>query len=463
MTGKTGITTPRRRLVKNDARTLNVIHRLHLSKSELSYGMCVAGKPLPYLILTFHTFFDTSFSRLVADLSTLFFISDKQQVCHNRQQARYEKPPKTFPITPSANYLLPPIILSDIKKEQRITVSTSPLLDRLSGQSSDRVPVWLYRQAGRYLPEYRQLRNRVNGFLDLCLTPQLAADVTLQPVRRFGLDAAILFADILLVPYALGRTPEFRAGEKPALDPVRQDRDLLSLRWDIDKLSPVFETLTLVKAALPGATALIGFAGGPWTIAAYMLDGGSAAGFSTALSMVHRDPAFVERLLSLVQTATTDYLERQIKAGADVLQLFDSWAGLLSGSAFHHFVIEPTRFLVSALKRKYPKVSVIGFPRGAIPDDYQRYLAETGVDALALDQNISLAFARTVRQSQKPLQGNLDPWLLVEGGDRMRIAAEKILAAFGSRHIMNLGHGVPPQTPPENVAELVRYVRAWTG
>lgn len=338
-------------------------------------------------------------------------------------------------------------------------MSQSPLLITLSGQVSSRRPVWFYRQAGRYLPEYRQLRNRSKGFLDFCLNPLLATEATLQPVRRFDIDAAILFADILLVPYGLGKQPCFRKGEKPSLSPVCQEKDLDTLHWNMTRLGAVFETLERVKISLPGHIALIGFAGSPWTIAAYMLNGSSGNGFRTALEAISSDPVFVERLIAVITEATVDYLARQIEAGAGVLQLFDSWAGLLHGHEFRQFVIEPTRLIVNRLRRKYPSVPVIGFPRGAAPDDYRLYAVETGVGALALDQHVSLFCLRSLNEDGYLLQGNVDPWLLVEGGGRMRQAIRNIGVVLGAGHIMNLGHGILPQTPPEHVEEFIRDVR----
>ncbi|MDD5585828.1 MAG: uroporphyrinogen decarboxylase [Alphaproteobacteria bacterium] len=338
-----------------------------------------------------------------------------------------------------------------------------PLLDLLSNRTASRMPLWFMRQAGRYLPEYRELRKRADGFLDLCLTPDLATEITLQPIRRFGLDAAILFADILLVPYALGRKPSFEEGKKPEILPIRSEKDLEKLRWNIGLLEPVFETLSRLEGELPDAVTRIGFAGGLWTVACYMIDGGSAEGFPAATAAEEKNPAFVARLFSLLHDATLEYLGRQIEAGAEVIQIFDSWAGLLRGNAFQRLVVEPTRELVAALKKEYPNVPVIGFPRGALPEDYKAFVEQTGVDALGIDQNISLSFARSALQPVKPLQGNLDPRLLVSGGRDMQKAVDAIIATFGPRHIFNLGHGILPQTPPENVARLVEQVRTWAG
>ena len=338
-----------------------------------------------------------------------------------------------------------------------------PLLHLLTGEPVSRMPIWLMRQAGRYLPEYRAIREKAGSFLDLCLSPDLASEITLQPIRRFGFDAAIMFADILLVPLALGRRPVFKEGEHPKIEPVRDDKSLGKLRWKIEVLAPVFETLRRMENELPESVTRIGFAGGLWTVAGYMIDGNSATSFNTALAKTGEDTAFLTRLFDILHDATVEYLGRQIEAGAEVLQIFDSWAGLLQGQNFKRWVIEPTRQLVDSIKKEYPAVPIIGFPRGARPDDYKAYLEQTGVDALSLDTDISLSFARNELQPLKPLQGNLDPKLLVEGGDKMRRAVDDIIATMGPRHIMNLGHGVLPETPPEHVTRLVEQVRTWSG
>src|ERR1700733_12255720 len=285
-----------------------------------------------------------------------------------------------------------------------------PILDVLIGKKPERIPIWLMRQAGRYLPEYRALRAQAGNFLDLCLTPELAAEITLQPIKRFGFDAAILFADILLIPYALGQKLEFREGEGPVLERLDDEKSLAALKFDIEKLAPVFDTLQKVKSDLPGETSLIGFCGGPWTVAAYMIDGTSRENFSHAQSRVVEKPETLKRLIEMLVDASENYLCRQIEAGAEVLQIFESWAQLLSGDAFERWVIEPTRELVSRVKRKFPHVPIIGFPRGA-GAHYRDYAMKTGVDAVSIDQHVSLADAREL-QSVRPLQGNLDPELL---------------------------------------------------
>jgi uroporphyrinogen decarboxylase len=335
-----------------------------------------------------------------------------------------------------------------------------PILNVLSGEEEKRVPVWLMRQAGRYLPEYRSLRAKSKNFLNMCLTPEWAAEITLQPIRRFDFDAAILFADILLIPHALGQKLEFREGEGPVLEALQDEKSISALNFNAEKLTPVMETLDTVKGKLPSHTALIGFCGGLWTVAAYMIDGTSKQGFVNALKWAQEKPERLEKLISVLLDASEKYLSNQIKAGAEVIQLFESWAGLLSGPAFDRFVVEPTRELVSRLKRAHPTVPVIGFPREA-GGGYRDYVTKTGIDALSIDQNVKLDYARQQLKAIKPLQGNLDPLLLAAGGDAMKAGIENILATLGPKHIFNLGHGVIPQTPPENVSLLVETIRAY--
>ncbi len=339
--------------------------------------------------------------------------------------------------------------------------SDKPLLDLLRGKELIRNPIWLMRQAGRYLPEYRELRKQAGSFLNLCLNPELAAEVTLQPIRRFGFDAAILFADILLVPYGLEQSLTFKEGEGPVLEPITTEKELSKLLWNSEALEPVFQTLRLVKKEIPDETTLIGFAGAPWTVASYMIEGRGKTGFTNALKIAENNPRFMQRLLKVLHQATLEYLGRQIEAGAEVLQIFDSWAGLLNDVQFRQWVIAPTKKLVKAIKAEYPNVPIIGFPRGVSAENYYAYVAETGVDALSIDQNVPADFAIAKLQRVKPLQGNLAPELLVAGGETMRKAVTEILQKFGPSHIFNLGHGVVPETPPEHVAELVQQVRNW--
>ena len=333
-----------------------------------------------------------------------------------------------------------------------------PILDVLHGLEPKRRPVWLMRQAGRYLPEYRELRAKAKNFLTMCLTPDYATEITLQPIRRFDFDAAILFADILLIPMALGQHLEFREGEGPVLQTAEADTFISSLKYDGTTLLPVYETLKRVKQELPKHTTLIGFCGAPWTVACYMIDGSSANDFAAAKSWVSEKPEQLGKLIATIIDASEKYLSAQIEAGAEVLQLFDSWAGLLHGGDFDKWIIEPTIELVSRMKKKYPDVPIIGFPREAAAD-YARYIRKTGVDAMSIDQTVNPDFAKRELQIIKPLQGNLSPDLLVKGGDDMKAGLATIMNTFGTKHIINLGHGVVPQTPPEHVADLVKYVR----
>jgi uroporphyrinogen decarboxylase len=334
-----------------------------------------------------------------------------------------------------------------------------PILAILAGSPVRRAPLWLMRQAGRYLPEYKTLRNQAKSFLDLCLTPQLATEITLQPIRRFDLDAAIIFADILLIPYALGQKLEFHEGKGPVLEPLKDKKSIDVLNLNLKKISPIMETLDIVKGKLPKETTLIGFCGAPWTVAAYMIDGAGKTGFQQARLWTRDMPELLDRLTAILVDASEKYLGAQIEAGAEVIQIFESWAGLLSGAKFDRWVIKPTRELVSRLKKAHPYVPVIGFPREA-GDKYRDYADKTNIDALGIDQHVSLKYAREKLQPVKPLQGNLDPLVLVKGGEEMKTAARAILDTFGPRHIFNLGHGVLPETPPAHVAELAKFVHA---
>jgi uroporphyrinogen decarboxylase len=329
------------------------------------------------------------------------------------------------------------------------------LLRALGGETLKRPPWWLMRQAGRYLPEYRALREKAGDFVTLCLTPKLAAEVTMQPVRRFGMDAAILFSDILLVPKALGQHLSF-GEDGPRLEPLSEMKRLLPL--DRAMLTPVGEAVTRVCAVLTGETVLIGFAGAPWTVATYMVEGGTSRDFHRVRMFAYRDPAGFTALIEAISEATLVFLTLQIEAGVEVVQLFDSWAGVLSFDGFERWVIAPTKRLVGELKQRFPKVPVIGFPRGA-GLNYERYAAETGVDAVGLDSTVPASYARSKLQKRLAVQGNLDPVLLLTGGEPMRQAVADLCQTLsGGPYIFNLGHGVLPETPPENVAELARLI-----
>lgn len=335
---------------------------------------------------------------------------------------------------------------------------TRKLLRALAGEAFEMPPWWLMRQAGRYLPEYRSLRARAAGFVEFCLTPDLAAEATLQPVRRFGMDAAILFADILLISRALGQKLEF-GEDGPVLDRLdeRGGTGRLGLSG-LPMLDPVYETVRRVRCDLPDQTALIGFAGSPWTVATYMVEGGASRDFRLTRSWAYRDPEGFDALIGLIAEATIIYLSEQIAAGADAVQLFDSWAGVLPEREFANWVIAPTRRIVAALKERFPAVPIIGFPRGA-GLLYERYAAESGVDAVALDTGVPVCFARDALQPRLAVQGNLDPVALLAGGAAMRRLVGDIRAALGEGpFVFNLGHGILPQTPPEHVAELARLL-----
>jgi uroporphyrinogen decarboxylase len=338
------------------------------------------------------------------------------------------------------------------------SASTKPFLAVLAGAVPDRPPWWLMRQAGRYLPEYREVRSRARDFVELCLTPALAGELTLQPVRRFGMDAAILFSDILLLPYALGQTLTYRDREGPVLDPVADGPALMRLdpTRALERLGPVFEAVERVHAALGPQTALIGFAGAPWTVATYMVEGGTSRDFRRVKSWSYRDPQSFGALIELLTAATTDWLSAQIAAGAEAVQLFDSWAGVLPEAGFEQWVVAPTRQIVAALKARHPACPIIGFPRGA-GLCYEAYVAQTGVDAIGLDTAVPAAFARNRLAPRVVVQGNLDPVLLLSGGPALTAAVAELRRSFaGVGWIFNLGHGVLTETPPEHVASLAR-------
>ncbi|MGH6816421.1 MAG: uroporphyrinogen decarboxylase [Hyphomicrobiaceae bacterium] len=338
-----------------------------------------------------------------------------------------------------------------------------PLTAPFAGRTSATPPIWLMRQAGRYLPEYRTVRTKAGSFLDLCYTPELAAEVTLQPIRRFGFDAAILFSDILIVPEALGQKVAFVEGEGPRLEPIATAADMT--RLDPQRVQTgfarVFETVQRVRAALAPETALIGFCGAPWTVATYMIAGRGSADQAEARLWAYRQPETFGRLIDLLTDVSIEYLSGQAAHGADVLQLFDSWAVNLSETAFERWVIEPAARLVRALKVRHPHVPVIGFPRGAGANLF-RYARETGVDGLGCDTGVPLSYMRDDLASAKVvLQGNLDPLALVAGGAALEGQVKHILAAMTAiPFIFNLGHGILPQTPVEHVSRLVELVRA---
>jgi uroporphyrinogen decarboxylase len=338
---------------------------------------------------------------------------------------------------------------------------TKPLLCTLAGEHSVVPPIWLMRQAGRYLPEYRAIRQKIDSFLDLCFNPQLAAEVTLQPIRRFGFDAAILFSDILVVPHALGQYVTFEGGEGPRLDALKDPSALDRLQTDVDhaKLAPVYETIARVKQELPPAVALLGFCGAPWTVATYMIAGCGTADQFPARLFAYRYPEAFTKLMDVLVRASASYLIRQFAAGVDAVQIFDTWAGVLPADEFYKWCIEPCARIIAAVRARVPNARIIGFPRGA-GTELGRYLAAVSVDAIGLDWMIELEFARDQIQKQRPIQGNLDPLALLVGGAALDGAIDAILAAFGSGpFIFNLGHGVLPDTPIAHVERLIARVR----
>jgi uroporphyrinogen decarboxylase len=343
--------------------------------------------------------------------------------------------------------------------------AAKPILVALQRGQAGHVPVWLMRQAGRYLPEYREIRTKAGGFLELCFSPELAAEVTLQPVRRFGLDAAILFSDILVVPFALGQEVRFAEGEGPLLDPIESaaELDRLGKVGDLDRLGPVYETVERVASSLPRGAALIGFAGAPWTVASYMIEGRGTRDFAAVKAWAFAHEPLFARLIDLLVEATSVHLIRQIKAGADLVQIFDSWAGALTESEVERWCITPISAIVRRVKAACPGTPVIGFPRG-IGMLYRRFVERTGVDGIGIDPAIPLDWAAAELQPLATVQGNLDPELLAAGGAGMRAAATRILERLGGGpFIFNLGHGVTQQTPPGHVAELVDLVHRWRG
>jgi uroporphyrinogen decarboxylase len=342
-----------------------------------------------------------------------------------------------------------------------VVSAAKSLLRALAGEALAVPPIWLMRQAGRYLPEYRALRTKAPDFLSFCLMPELAAEATLQPIRRFAFDAAIVFSDILVVPYALGQRVGFREGEGPSLEALTGESDIRKLEPNraIERIAPVQETLRQVRTALPKDVALIGFAGAPWTVATYMVEGGTSRDFIRTKRWAFSDPTGFAALIDRLVSTTTDYLLGQIEAGAEAIQLFDSWAGVLPEAEFRRWVIEPTARITRTLKARYPSVPIIGFPRGA-GVLYEAYSGDSGVDAVSLDSAVPLAWAREHLQTQHAVQGNLDPVLLLTGGPAMAAAVRGIVTALRGRpFVFNLGHGILPETPPEHVTALVEHVR----
>jgi uroporphyrinogen decarboxylase len=337
------------------------------------------------------------------------------------------------------------------------------LLNTLLGKSGNQPPFWLMRQAGRYLPEYRELRTSMKDFLDLCFTPEMAIEVTLQPLRRFGMDGAILFSDILVVPYALGQEVRFETGRGPILDPIRSRKELEILSQDNvqKRLAPVYQTVAGVAAAMPSGTTLIGFAGAPWTVATYMVEGQSSRNYENIKGWSYSDPDGFQQLIDMLIEATSAYLIEQVRHGADVIQLFDTWAGVLSETAFERWCFDPIIKIVEQVKKSCPNVPIIVFPRG-VGVQYERFARHPLIDGVSLDTSVPLAWARDHLQPHCVVQGNLDPMLLVSGGDALVDEINRILEILApGPFIFNLGHGIVPETPPENVGLLTETIRSW--
>ncbi|KJS24230.1 MAG: uroporphyrinogen decarboxylase [Hyphomonadaceae bacterium BRH_c29] len=341
------------------------------------------------------------------------------------------------------------------------TDGTKKLLRVLSGERFERPPVWMMRQAGRHLPEYLELRVRAKDFLDFCYTPSMAAEATLQPVRRYGMDGAILFADILLILDAMGLSVEFEKGVGPLVEQISgpADLDRVPAIKAADRLSPVYETVLRVRAALPAETTLIGFAGSPWTVSLYAIEGRGKTDKSDAWRWAHGRPGDLAAVMDKVIEATAEYLARQVEAGADALMLFDSWAEGLPDNIFREVIITPTTKLVSRLREKGITVPIIGFPRGA-GVMLEPYAKETGVTAVGLDTAAVPSFVNAALPADMPVQGHLDPLLLIEGGERLDARVRELMAAYSGRpHIFNLGHGVRPETPIVNVERVLKILR----
>ena len=335
-----------------------------------------------------------------------------------------------------------------------------PLLAVLRGERRDPPPLWMMRQAGRYLPEYRALRATKDGFLGMAYDPDAAAEVTLQPLRRFAFDGAILFSDILIVPHAIGQHLEFVAGEGPRLSPPLSEALLEGLQPVLERLEPIYGTVRRVKAALSPQTTFLGFAGSPWTVATYMVAGQGSREQSEARRLAYADPDRFQAIIDRIEEITLTYLTGQVEAGVDALQLFDSWSGSLAPAEFERWVIAPTARLVTELKHRHPHIPIIGFPKGA-GGKLVAYADLTGVDAIGLDETVDPAWADAELPKDLPVQGNLDPLALIAGGDTLRFAVKRIRSAFPTRpHVFNLGHGIQQDTPIGHVEQLVTMLKS---
>jgi uroporphyrinogen decarboxylase len=342
---------------------------------------------------------------------------------------------------------------------------TKPFVEVLAGRRQTVPPLWMMRQAGRYLPEYRALREKAGSFLNLCFTPEYAAEVTLQPIRRFDFDAAIIFSDILVIPYALGRSVRFEAGEGPRLDPLDTPDKVatLAVKADFGKLEPVYEALRRVRAELDAKTALIGFCGAPWTVATYMVAGKGTPDQAPARMMAYRHPEAFAEIIDVLVENSIHYLVGQLKAGADALQIFDTWAGVLPPREFERWSTAPTRRIVEGVRKQAPDARIIGFPRGAA-GQLPAYVEATGVNAVSIDWTADPSLIRERVQTKVAVQGNLDPLVLIAGGAALDRAVDDVLANYGKgRLIFNLGHGIQPETPIARVEQMVRRVREHKG
>jgi uroporphyrinogen decarboxylase len=348
-----------------------------------------------------------------------------------------------------------------VKVAVKKPVVTKPLLEVLDGKRRAVPPVWMMRQAGRYLPEYRALRAKAGGFLDLCFTPEYAAEVTLQPIRRFRFDAAILFSDILVVPYALGRRVTFEVGEGPRLDPIEDRQAIAAMRSEVDQaaLAPVYETITRVRGALDPDIALLGFCGAPWTVATYMIAGRGTPDQASARIFAYRHPESFARLIDILVEASIAYLVRQFQAGVDAVQLFDTWAGVLPPAEFQRWCVDPARRIVDGVRARVPGARIIGFPRGA-GTSLGAYLNAVPVNGISVGWTEDPEVLRTLVPQNLAVQGNLDPLALLAGGAALDRAVDDVLAAFADRpHIFNLGHGILPETPIAHVEQMLKRVR----
>ena len=349
-----------------------------------------------------------------------------------------------------------------------MTSQKKNFLEVLKKHKPDHIPFWFMRQAGRYLPEYMELRDKAGGFLDMAYNPAMASEITMQPIRRFGMDAAIIFSDILVIPHALGQHLEFVQGEGPKLNPLRNSSDLSSLNFSKFQqvLSPVHEAISLTKTALKnegfGSTALIGFCGAPWTVACYMVEGGGSRDFINIKKLAFEDEKAFAGLIEMLVESSAQYLIDQINAGAEAVQIFDSWAGALDAQSFSKWVINPTRQIVDLVRNQHPDIPIIGFPRCA-GQNYLSYVQDTGVSAVSIDQGVDTKWAANSLQSFVPVQGNLDPICLLIGGDAMVMAVEKIICDLKEGgFIFNLGHGIHKETPIEHVEQLCALIREYS-